>query len=204
MQHSVTEWWEDGNCCWSYPATFSYVEHLFPSFLFVSMVLRWEKKEGHEEKLGCSRVTCQSFLFFTTLLFWKLVQVMAFDARENPGCQSISYWIKMIPFVPLTWRPQWNSLINSIFSHVNLNGSVIANLTDDGVVLNALKWLCCTAHKSVRMQKLKGNRHSTEHTETLGKFFRMLSALRFLWWVSPGGSDECSREAAVLRLSQKA
>lgn len=61
---------------------------------------------------------------------------MAFGARENPGYQSISGWIKIIPFVPLTWRPQWYSLINSIFCHINFAGSVIPNLTDDGVVWN--------------------------------------------------------------------
>lgn len=88
---------------------------------------------------------------------------MALDTRENPGWQPISGWIKMIPFVPLTWRPQWYSLINSIFCHVNFAGSVIPNLTDAGVVFDALKWLCCTVHKSDRtqvlwQQKLKGNR----------------------------------------------
>lgn len=42
-----TQWLRGRNCCWFLPChlpeTFSYVEHLFPSFLFGSMVPKWEK-----------------------------------------------------------------------------------------------------------------------------------------------------------------
>lgn len=116
----------------------------------------------------------------------------------------------MTPFAPLAWRPQWYSLINSIFCHINFAGSVIPNLIDDGVVFNVLKLLCCTVHESDRMQvpwqrKLKGSRCSMEHTEAWEKFLQDLSALR---WVSPTASKECFRgviyATAVLGLCQKA
>lgn len=82
-----TQWLSDGNCCWFLPChlpdTFSYVEHLFPSFLFPWFPGQ-RSKEGHEEKLGCSGVTCQSFLFFTTLLFWKLVTGYGLGYQRKP------------------------------------------------------------------------------------------------------------------------
>lgn len=139
------------------------------------------QKESHEETLGCSRVSHQSLVSFTTLLFQKLVKVKAFKSltRENPGCQSVSGFWSLDIKTPVV------STLNSIFCHIHFAGSWIPNLIADNLVFNALKLLCCSVHESDRMQvpwqgKLKGNRCSMEHTEALQKFLQDVSALRSL------------------------